>query len=334
MNFPPRIFSGIQPTGALHLGNYLGALKLFASLQQRYAGLYCIVDLHALTVRQDPAALAANSRHIAAAYLAAGLDPAKNIIFCQSQVSGHAELAWLFACTARLGWLNRMTQFKEKSGQDREKASAGLYIYPVLMAADILLYRATHVPIGEDQIQHLELTRDIAQRFNQQAGQAVFPLPEALHTGAGARVMSLRDGSKKMSKSDPSPQSRLVLGDSAETLKLKIRRAKTDALPLPESLDEAAARPEAFNLLTIYAALKEEDPAQACARFAGGQFSALKEELADLLIAVLTPLREEMQRLLKEKSEIDRILAQGAERARALAEPVLADAKKALGLLL
>src|SRR5690554_2866566 len=252
--FSPRVFSGAQPSGNLHLGNYLGALRRWVAMQDDFETVYCVVDLHAITVWQDPKALAHATRELAAAYIACGLDPERAILFNQSQVPGHAQLAWVFNCVARIGWLNRMTQFKDKAGKDREAASAGLYVYPNLMAADILLYHATHVPVGEDQKQHVELTRDIAAKFNHDYGVEFFPLPEPVIEGAATRVMSLRDGSKKMSKSDPSDQSRINLTDDADAIAAKIRRARTDAEPLPESIEGLAERPEARNLVNIYAA--------------------------------------------------------------------------------
>src|ERR1700739_4151033 len=282
-----RIFSGIQPTGNLHLGNYLGAIRNWVALQNDYECIFCIVDLHALTLPQDPAEVRASTREVAAAYVAAGIDPERCIIFNQSMVSAHTELAWLLACLTPLGWLNRMTQFKEKAGRDREMAGLGLYGYPVLMAADILLYKATHVPVGEDQKQHLELSRDIAGAFNRRYEREFFPLPEPMIFGAATRVMSLRDGTKKMSKSDTSDYSRINMTDDAETIALKIRKAKTDPLPLPESVKDAEARPEADNLLGIYAALADISREQAVERWAGKNFSEFKASLAELSSEVL-----------------------------------------------
>src|SRR5499427_1222101 len=297
MAFKELVFSGVQPTGNLHLGNYLGAITKFVALQDRYDCIYCVVDLHAITVWQDPSELPRATREVTAAFLACGIDPKKNIIFNQSQVAEHAELAWVFNCVARVGWLNRMTQFKEKAGKDRENASVGLYDYPVLMAADILAYKATHVPVGEDQKQHLELARDIAQKFNNDFGRDFFPLPEPLIFGAATRVMSLRDGSKKMSKSDASDYSRINMTDDADAVALKIRKAKTDPAPLPGteairpdgSLDLAAleARPEAFNLLSIYAALSDRPVPEVLDEFAGREFSHFKNVLTDLAVATL-----------------------------------------------
>jgi tryptophanyl-tRNA synthetase len=338
-----RIFSGVQPTGNLHLGNYLGAIRQFVALQHDYDCIYCVVDMHAITVWQDPADLRASTRGVAAAYLAAGVDPQRCIIFNQSQVPAHAELAWIFNCVTRLGWLNRMTQFKEKAGKDREKASSGLYVYPNLMAADILAYKATHVPVGEDQKQHLELTRDIAQKFNFDYEREVFPLVEPLILSAAARVMSLRDGAKKMSKSDPSDASRLNMTDGPDEVASKIRRAKTDTemLPGPGVLDEQGnlpedrrrERPEAYNLLGIYAALSDKSWAAVLAEFEGQPFSHFKQVLTDLAVAVLGPMGEEMQRMTADPGYVDGILATGAEKAGAIAEPVLREVQDVVGFL-
>ncbi|MGB1406382.1 MAG: tryptophan--tRNA ligase [Parvibaculales bacterium] len=329
-----RVLSGVQPTGNLHLGNYLGAIRNFVELQNSHECLYCVVDLHAITVFQDPAELAANTREVAAAFIAAGVDPKNHIVFNQAQVPQHAELAWVLNCVARMGWLNRMTQFKEKAGKDREKASVGLYVYPNLMAADILLYQATHVPVGEDQKQHLELARDIAQKFNNDFdAEGFFPLPEPLIQGPATRVMSLRDGSKKMSKSDPSDLSRITMLDSADEIAKKIRKAKTDPDVLPESEGGLDGRPEAANLLGIYAALAEQELAQTINQFAGQQFSALKEALAELAIAKIAPIGDEMRRLNDDPGAVDAMLAEGAERARAIAEPVMAEVRKLVGFL-
>ena len=329
-----RVLSGVQPTGNLHLGNYLGAIRNFVELQNTHACLYCVVDLHAITVFQDPAELAANTREVAAAFIAAGVDPKAHIVFNQARVAQDAELAWVLNCVSRMGWLNRMTQFKEKAGKDREKASVGLYVYPNLMAADILLYKATHVPVGEDQKQHLELARDIAQKFNNDFNaEGFFPLPEPLIQGPATRVMSLRDGSKKMSKSDPSDLSRITMLDSADAIAKKIRKAKTDPDALPETEAELDGRPEAANLLGIYAALADIKRDAAVAQFAGAQFSALKEQLAELAISKIAPISAEMQRLTADPAELDAILADGADRAAALAEPVMADVRKLVGFL-
>jgi tryptophanyl-tRNA synthetase len=338
-----RIFSGVQPTGNLHLGNYLGAIRNFVALQNDYDCVYCIVDMHAITQWQEPGELKANTREVTAAYLAAGIDPKRCIVFNQSQVSAHAELAWVFNCVARLGWLNRMTQFKEKAGKHRETASAGLYVYPNLMAADILLYKSTHVPVGEDQKQHLELTRDIAQKFNNDFGVELFPLTEPLILGAATRVMSLRDGKKKMSKSDASDASRVNMTDDADTIAKKVRRATTDSelLPGPDVLDDdgrvpevaRAARPEAYNLLGIYTALSEKPIEAVLEEFAGTQFSHFKAVFTDLAVAVLGPIGAEMQRLCADPGAVDEVLRDGAERARAIAEPVLEEVYDVVGFL-
>jgi tryptophanyl-tRNA synthetase len=328
-----RIFSGVQPTGNLHLGNYLGAIRNWVRLQQEFDCIFCVVDMHAITVWQDPAQLRASTREVAAGLIAAGIDPKKNILFNQSQVPGHAELGWIFNCVARLGWLNRMTQFKEKAGSHRENASVGLYAYPNLMAADILLYKATHVPVGEDQKQHLELARDIAQKFNVDYGVEFFPQPEPLILGAATRVMSLRDGTKKMSKSDESDYSRINMTDDADAIALKIRKAKTDPLPMPTTKEELESRPEADNLLGIYAALSDTSLESVMEKFAGRQFSEFKKELADLAIAVLTPINAEMKRLMQDTTHIDAILKDGAIRARAVAEPIMAEVQEIVGFL-
>ncbi|MEZ5668439.1 MAG: tryptophan--tRNA ligase [Alphaproteobacteria bacterium] len=338
-----RIFSGVQPSGNLTLGNYLGAIRNWVALQHEFECLYCMVDMHAITVWQDPDELRRSTREVTAGLLAAGLDPARNIIFNQSRVAAHAELAWVFNCVARLGWLNRMTQFKEKAGKNRENASAGLYVYPNLMAADILVYKATHVPVGDDQKQHLELARDIAQKFNHDYKTEFFPVVEPMIFGAATRVMSLRDGTKKMSKSDPSDMSRINMTDTADAIAQKIRKAKTDPEPLPgpDSLDAnglpradaLAARPEAFNLLAIYAALSGRDVAAVTAEFAGQPFSGFKAKLADLAVSALDPIGAEMKRLVADPAHIDAVLRDGADRARALAEPVLRSVYDIIGFL-
>ena len=328
-----RIFSGIQPTGDLHLGNYLGALKNWVNLQHDYECLYCVVDLHAITVWQEPDALAPATREVTAGLIASGLDPEKNIIFNQSQVSAHAELAWVFNCVARLGWLNRMTQFKEKAGKHRENASVGLYAYPNLMAADILLYQATHVPVGEDQKQHLELSRDIAQKFNNDFNVDLFPLPEPLILGEAPRVMSLRDGKNKMSKSDPSEASRINLTDDRDEISKKIRRAKTDPEPFPGKPERLEGRPEASNLMGIYAALADKSLAEVCQAYDGAQFSKFKEDLTNLAVEKLGPIGDEMARLVKDPGYLDGVLASGATRAREIADPILAETYKAVGFL-
>ena len=329
-----RIFSGVQPTGNLHLGNYLGAIRNWVRLQKEFDDcLFCVVDLHAITVWQEPRQLAASTREVAAAMIAAGIDPERNIVFNQSQVPAHAELAWIFACVARMGWLNRMTQFKEKAGKDKENASVGLFAYPTLMAADILAYKATHVPVGEDQKQHLELARDIAQKFNNDFGVAFFPLVEPMIFGAATRVMSLRDGTRKMSKSEASDYSRINMTDDADTIAQKIRKARTDPHPLPEHAAGFKDRPEAANLIGIYAALADATLADVLERFGGEQFSTFKQHLADLAVAKLGPIQDEMRRLVADPGHVDRVLARGAERARAMAEPVLDEVQRIVGFL-
>jgi tryptophanyl-tRNA synthetase len=337
MSHKPLVLSGMQPTNTLHLGNYLGALKNWVRMQEQMPCLFCVVDMHAIT--QDvgygkPAELTQATREVTAAYIAAGVDPRRTPIFNQGQVPEHGELAWVFNCVARLGWLDRMTQFKEKSGKHKERASVGLYTYPVLMAADILVYKATHVPVGEDQKQHLELARDIAQKFNNDFDAPdFFPQPEPVITGTATRVMSLRDGTKKMSKSDESDMSRINLTDDADAIANKIRRAKTDPLPLPSSKDELKERPEAENLINIYAALADQDRDAVIAQFAGQQFSAFKTALADLTVAKLAPINQEMRRLLADPAEIDRILRQGALSARSIATPVMDEVKRRVGFI-
>ncbi|MFN3845121.1 MAG: tryptophan--tRNA ligase [Paracoccaceae bacterium] len=322
--YTPRIFSGIQPSGGLTLGNYLGALKRFVEKQDEgIETIYCLVDMHAITVWQDPVKLRQQTREGAAAFIAAGIDPKRSILFNQSQVSAHAELAWIFNCVARLGWMNRMTQFKDKAGKNAEAASLGLYAYPALMAADIMAYHATHVPVGEDQKQHLELTRDIAAKFNHDYGVDFFPIVEPVIEGAATRVMSLRDGTKKMSKSDPSDQSRINLTDDADAIAAKIRKAKTDPLPLPEKLEELKDRPEARNLVNIFAALSGLTAAQVVAQNAGAQFGTFKPKLAELAVSVMSPITNEMNRLMQDTAEIDRILGEGANRAETIARPIL-----------
>jgi len=328
-----RIFSGMQPTRQLHLGNYLGALKNWVKLQADFDCIFCVVDLHALTIDHKPEVLRENIREVTAAYVAAGIDPEKNILFNQSAVAGHAELNWIFACHTPLGWLNRMTQFKEKAGKHRENAVLGLYSYPTLMAADILLYRATHVPVGEDQKQHLELARDIAGAFNRYYGVEYFPLPEPQILGEATRVMSLRDGTKKMSKSDESDYSRINLTDDADTIALKIRKAKTDPEPLPDTVEDLEKRPEADNLVTIMAALTDRTRADVLAEHAGSQFSGFKATLVDVAVSKLGPIAAEMNRLLADKGEIDRILRRGADRANEMAARTMDEVKDIVGLL-
>jgi len=332
--FTPRVFSGIQPSGNLTLGNYLGAVRRFVEMQNSgIETIYCMVDQHAITVWQDPSDLRRRTRELAAAYLACGLDPKKSILFNQSQVPAHAQLGWLFNCVARLGWMNRMTQFKDKAGKNAEKMSLGLYAYPSLMAADILAYKATHVPVGEDQKQHVELTRDIANKFNHDFKVDFFPEPEPIIDGAGTRVMSLRDGTKKMSKSDPSDLSRINMMDDADTIAKKIRKAKTDPAPLPDNLDDLANRPEARNLINIYAGISGQTPAEVITQVAGQQFGQFKPLLADLAVAHLSPIADEMHRLMNDVSEIDRILGAGANRAAEIAEPILDDVYDIVGFV-
>ena len=328
-----RIFSGVQPTGNLHLGNYLGAIRNWVALQNEFECIFCIVDLHAITVPQDPEALRRHTREVTAAYIAAGIDPKHCIIFNQSRVPAHSELAWLLGCITPLGWLNRMTQFKEKAGKERENAGLGLYAYPVLMAADILVYKATHVPVGEDQKQHLELSRDIAGAFNRRYEQEYFPLPEPQILGEATRVMSLRDGTAKMSKSDASDNSRINMTDDAEAIERKIRKAKTDPHPLPDTLEALDARPEASNLIGIYAALAGTTKVNALAQFANAQFSTFKGELAQLAVEKLGRIGGEMKRLQADPAYIDRTLHEGAERANAIAEKTLAEIQDIIGLL-
>ena len=328
-----RIFSGVQPTGSLHLGNYLGAIRNWARLQDEFEAIYCVVDLHAVTAPHDPKELSRATREVTAGLIASGIDPTRSIIFNQSMVPEHAELSWLFNCVARLGWLNRMTQFKEKAGKNREQASVGLYAYPVLMAADILAYKATHVPVGEDQKQHLELTRDIAQSFNSTYGVDFFPLPEPQIFGSATRVMSLRDGTKKMSKSDESDYSRINMTDGADEIAQKIRKARTDPDPLPGTADGLAERPEALNLVSIYAALEDIEIDQVIQEYQGQGFSIFKKALADLAVVRLGPVGNEMKRLTAESGEIDKVLADGAERATQLSRPIVAEVREIMGFL-
>jgi tryptophanyl-tRNA synthetase len=337
MTHKPLVLSGMQPTNTLHLGNYLGALKNWVKMQEEMPCLFCVVDMHAITAEAGygkPDELARATREVTAAYIAAGVDPKRTPIFNQGQVPEHGELAWVFNCVARLGWMDRMTQFKEKSGKHKERASVGLYTYPVLMAADILVYKATHVPVGEDQKQHLELARDIAAKFNNDYNAPdFFPQPEPVITGTATRVMSLRDGTKKMSKSDESDASRINLTDDADAIANKIKRAKTDPLPLPASKDELKDRPEAENLLNIYAALADQERDAVMREFAGQQFSGFKTALADLTVAKLEPINKEMRRLLGDPAEIDRILKSGAQNARAIATPIMDEVKKRVGFI-
>lgn len=328
-----RIFSGVQPTGNLHLGNYLGAIRNWVKFQDECECIFCMVDMHAITVWQDPEELRKNTRELAAGMIASGIDPEKNILFNQSRVSAHAELAWVLNCVARLGWLGRMTQFKEKAGKDKEKSSVGLFAYPNLMAADILAYKATHVPVGHDQKQHLELARDIAKKFNTDFKKEVFPIPEPLILGAGARVMSLRDGSKKMSKSDLSEYSRINMTDDADTIAKKLRKAKTDPLPLPSTMAELEDRPEATNLIGIYAALKDSTIEEVLPELEGKQFSGFKKDITDLAVSVLEPISIKMSQLMKDTSHIDDVLRKGAMRARVIAEPVIKEVYDTVGFL-
>jgi len=330
----PRVFSGIQPSGGLTLGNYLGALKRFAQAQDRgIETIYCMVDLHAITVWQNPDDLRRATRELAAGFIASGIDPEKSILFNQSQVAEHAQLAWIFNCVARMGWLNRMTQFKDKAGKNKENASVGLFAYPNLMAADILVYHATHVPVGEDQKQHLELTRDIATKFNNDFGVDFFPITEPVIEGAATRVMSLRDGSKKMSKSDPSDASRINMTDDADTIAKKIRKAKTDPDALPSESAGLADRPEAKNLINIYAALADQTVDAVLADVGGRQFSEFKPMLSDLAVEKLSPISNKMARLMEDTSEIDRILGGGAAKASAIAAPILEKTYDIVGMI-
>jgi tryptophanyl-tRNA synthetase len=342
MAFTPRVFSGIQPSGDLHLGNYLGAIRRFVPLQKSFECIYCVVDMHAITVWQEPADLRRATREVAAAYIAAGVDPKAHIVFNQSHVMQHAELAWVFNCIARMGWMARMTQFKDKAGKNSENVSLGLFAYPSLMAADILLYKATHVPVGDDQKQHLELTRDIAQKFNNDYANSIateglpaefFPITEPLIAGPATRIMSLRDGSKKMSKSDPSDQSRISLLDDADTISKKIKRATTDPEPLPTELKGLEGRAEADNLVGIYAALSDLSKEQVIAEFGGKGWGVFKPALADLAVSVLGPMAGEMQRLIADPATIDAYMRDGAERASVLAEATMKDVRRIVGFI-
>ena len=334
-DFAPRVFSGMQPSGDLHLGNYLGAMKRWVEMQDegRFETIYCMVDLHAITVWQDPETLTRSTRELAAGYLAAGIDPARSVLIAQSQVPEHAQLAWIFDCVARMGWMRRMTQWKEKSGKNAEEASLGLFAYPALMAADILVYHATHVPVGEDQKQHLELTRDIAAKFNHDYGVEFFPLVEPVIEGPATRVMSLRDGSRKMSKSDPSDASRINMTDDADAIAAKFRRARTDPDPLPSEVEGLRDRPAAANLVGIYAALSDATPEDVLRAHGGAGWSAFKPALADLAVEKLAPIGAEMSRLMGDPAEIDRILARGAVRAREIAAPILARTYEIVGMV-
>ena len=343
MTFTPRIFSGIKPSGDLHLGNYLGAIRQFVPLQDTHETIYCVVDMHAITVWQEPEDLKRRTYEIAAAYIAAGLDPKRSIIFNQSQVMEHAELSWIFNCVARMGWMARMTQFKDKAGENSENVSLGLFAYPSLMAADILLYKSTAVPVGEDQRQHLELTRDIAKKFNHDFRKQIaelgfeedfFPITETLATGPAMRVKSLKDGSKKMSKSEStSDLATIYLLDDADAVAKKIKRATTDPEPLPSEAAGLEARPEAENLVGIYAALSNQSVDAVLAEYGGKGWGAFKPALADLAVSVLSPIANEMQRLVADRGEMDRILRDGADRARAIAAPVMADVRQIVGFI-
>jgi len=328
------VFSGVQPTGNLHLGNYLGALKKFVLLQKEMKCIYCVVDLHAITVFQNPSNLANNVLETTASFLAAGIDPNQSIIFNQSAVSGHSELAWILNCTSRMGWLNRMTQFKDKAGSDREKASVGLYIYPNLMAADILLYKATHIPVGADQKQHLELSRDIAQKFNKDFKcENFFPLPEPLISKNISRIMSLRDGTKKMSKSEESDYSRINLKDSADEINKKIKKAKSDSEPIPNNLKSLEKKPEALNLLTIYSEMSKSNLEDTLKEMAGKEYSFLKTKLAEILISEITPIGKEIKKLLDDKSHLKQVLKKGSEKASIIAEENLKNIRDIVGLI-
>lgn len=329
-----RVFSGIQPSGNLTLGNYLGALKRFVELQDSgIETIYCLVDLHAITLWQDPSELRNATREAAAGFMACGIDPSRSILFNQSQVAAHTELAWVFNCVARMGWLGRMTQFKDKAGKNREKASVGLFSYPTLMAADILVYHATHVPVGEDQKQHLELTRDIAIKFNNDFEVDFFPVIEPLIEGVATRVMSLRDGTRKMSKSDESDLSRINLTDDADLIARKIRRAKTDAFPLPDTPDGLEGRPEARNLINIFAALSDSDPSTVLSQYGGKLFSQFKPDLAALAVDKMTPITKRMIQLMSDPAEIDRTLRIGADRAREIADPIVQQTYDIVGMI-
>tara|TARA_B110000971_G_scaffold204244_1_gene225492 strand:- start:4036 stop:5037 length:1002 start_codon:yes stop_codon:yes gene_type:complete len=327
------VFSGVQPTGNLHLGNYLGALKNFVALQEKTECIYCVVDLHAITVFQDPKELRNNILETTASFIATGLDSKKSIIFNQSSVSGHAELAWILNCVARVGWLNRMTQFKDKAGKDKEKTSVGLYIYPNLMAADILLYKATHVPVGADQKQHLELCRDIAQKFNNDFKKDIFPIPEPLIQKNISRVMSLRDGLKKMSKSDESEYSRIDLKDSADDIIKKIKKAKSDSSSIPDNLSDLEKKPEALNLINIYSDLTNKSLEQTLNELKGKEYSYLKNKLSEILIEMICPVGKKIKELLDDKSYLEKVLKEGTEKARIIAEYNLKEIRNAVGFL-
>lgn len=328
-----RIFSGAQPTGNLHLGNYLGAIRNWVKLQDSYECIYCVVDMHAITLWKEPSDLIKSVREVAACMLAAGIDPKRHILFNQSRVPAHAEMAWVLNCVARMGWMSRMTQFKDKAGKNRENASLGLFAYPSLMAADILVYKATHVPVGEDQKQHLELTRDIAAKFNNDYKTNLLPLPEPVISPTLRRVMSLRDATKKMSKSDPSDYSRINMADDADTIALKIRKAKTDPMPLPETMEGFEGRPEALNLVNIYAGILDIPTQEALKQVGGKEFSAFKKELSDIIVDILAPITAEMRKISADIPYIDSVLKDGAERANAIAQPILNEVYDTIGFL-
>ena len=329
--FQERVFSGVQPTGTLHLGNYLGAIKNFVELQNKYNCVYCVVDQHAITVDQEPKELRSNILEVLASFIAAGVDYKKQIIFQQSSVSAHSQLAWVFNCVSRIGWLNRMTQFKDKAGKNKENVSVGLMVYPNLMAADILAYLATHVPVGDDQKQHLELSRDIAQKFNNDFGVDFFPQPEPLIYGSATRVMSLRDGRKKMSKSDPSDFSRVLLTDDDDTISAKIKKAKSDSELIPRSKKELQSKPECLNLINILSATTNQSVEQVLSNYAGKEYSSLKKDLADSLIQMISPIRNEINNLLNNRDELNAILAEGTEKAAAIANPIIEEVYKIVG---
>ena len=331
-NFVNRVLSGVQPTGGLHLGNYLGAIKNFVPLQEKYESLFCVVDLHAITVWQEPAELISKKCEVAAAFIASGIDPKKSIIFNQSQVPEHAQLAWILNCVARMGWLNRMTQFKDKAGKNKENVSIGLFTYPILMASDIMIYKATHVPVGEDQKQHLELCRDIVLKFNNDFQKEIFPLPEPIILKGAARVMSLRDGLKKMSKSDVSDYSRIMLTDTNDIIAKKIKKAKTDALPIPNKIKELDAMPEASNLLSIYATCENQELDVVFKKYQGKNFSDFKLDLTEVLIKTISPIREEMTRLTDDRNYLQGILDSGSQKARVIASKVLKEVYDITGL--
>ncbi len=325
------VFSGVQPTGNLHLGNYLGAIKNWVNLQKKYKCIFCIVDLHAITTYENRNEITKNTREVAAAYIAAGIDPQKNIIFAQSNVSGHSELSWILSCHTPIGWLNRMTQFKDKAGKNKEKAPLGLYSYPVLMAADILLYKSTHVPVGDDQKQHLELCRDIAQAFNRNYNHNFFPIPEPVITGKATRVMSLKDGSKKMSKSDPSEQSRINMTDNSEIIRKKIQKAKTDSLPFPREIEELSERPEVSNLINIFGALSDLSSEKIISDYKINNFSNFKKDLSNLVEEKISKISIEMKKLLEDKRYLDSIIKEGSERADEISKKNLKEIKKIIG---